>query len=231
VPGESLKYRVFYDSWLTAWITAGYGTMTITESDSEYYGRKTWEIEVIGRSAGLFNLFYKVEDRFVSFFDPEALIPWHFVRRTLEGSYQVSDDVYFNHFNGTATSSKKTQEITPYVQDIVSAFYYVRTFDFDTAEVNDVFYQDFFLDDSLYTSRVVFLGRERLKTPLGKFNCLKFRPEVAVGEIFQEPYPMVLWVTDDRNRIPLLIKSAVIIGSVMIELVDYSGLLYPLGKK
>lgn len=230
-PGEKLKYRVFYDSWLTSWITAGYGTMTISEGDKEFYGRKTWKIKITGKSAGLFNLFYKVDDEFESHFDPVALIPWFFIRNTSEGNYKVRDEVVFDHYKGVAKSLKKTKPITPNVQDLVSSFYYVRTFNFDSAKVNDIYDQDFFLDDSLYNSRVVFLGRERVKTVLGTFDCLKFKPEVAVGEIFQEPYPMILWVTDDQNRIPVLIKSAVYIGSVSIELIEYSGLRHPLEKK
>lgn len=230
-PGESLKYRVFYDSWLTSWITAGYGKMSISEGGREFYGRKTWKIKVTGKSAGLFNLFYKVDDEFESHLDPVALVPWFFIRNTSEGSYKVRDEVTFDHYKGTATSQKKTRPVTPYVQDLISSFYYVRTFNFDSAQANDVYKQDFFLDDSLYNSRVVFLGRERVKTEVGVFDCLKFKPEVAVGEIFQEPYPMILWVTDDKNRIPVLIKSSVYIGSVTIELIEYSGLRHPLGIK
>lgn len=231
VPGEALKYRVFYDSWLTNWLTAGYGRMSISEGGKEFYGRKTWKIQIRGESAGLFNLFYKVDDLFESHFDPEALVPWYFIRNTSEGNYKVWDEVTFDHYTGTATSKKKTKPVTPYVQDLVSSFYYVRTFNFDSAKVNDVYDQDFFLDDSLYNSRVVFLGRERVKTVIGTFDCLKFKPEVAVGEIFQEPYPMILWVTDDKNRIPVLIKSTVYIGSVSIELIEYKGLKHPLGVK
>ncbi len=222
--GEFLKYRVFYDSWMTSWLTAGYGTMEVAPEFETINGRKAYHIVVNGYSNGLFNLFYKVRDRFESYLDAEAQMSLKFVRRTQEGSYIRNDDILFDHQRLTATSTRKIKSITPYVQDMVSAFYYVRNWDFDSAQAGDRYTIDFFLDDSLYHSEIVFLGREKVKTDFGTINCIKFKPRVASGEIFQEQYPMELWVTDDRNKIPVMIRSAVIIGSVRIELVEYKGL-------
>jgi hypothetical protein len=227
LPGEFLKYRVFYDSWITSNLTAGYGTMEIDPELKMTNGRETYHITVTGNSAGLFNLFYKVRDRFETFVDTQGMMPLKFIRRTREGGYKRDDDVTFDHVRKTAQSKRHLKEITAYTQDIVSAFYYVRTWNFDTAEVNDAYYLDFFLDDSLYHSEIIFEGREWVNTDFGEIYCMKFKPKVAVGEIFQEPYPMELWVSDDRNKIPVLMRSAVFIGSVKIELVEYSGLRYP----
>ena len=225
--GESLKYRVFYDSWITSGLTAGYGTMTVSESPRKFHDRDVVQILITGKSAGLFNLFYKVDDRFESYFDTTNFVPWMFVRRTKEGKYVFDDDVTFEQYDHIAKSRRKEKTIPENVQDIVSAFYYMRTINFDSAKVDQEYYLNFFLDDSVYTSRIIFQGRENVETTLGKFRCLKFKPQVASGGIFQEPYPMVLWVTDDRNKIPVLGKSAVFIGSVTIELIEFSGLMYP----
>jgi hypothetical protein len=82
----------------------------------------------------------------------------------------------------------------------------------------------FYLDDSLYVSRIYFEGREVVKTEAGTFRCMKFKPMVATGNVFSQPYPMNVWVTDDPYRIPVLVRSAVIIGSVKMELTGYQGL-------
>lgn len=60
-----------------------------------------------------------------------------------------------------------------------------------------------------------------VETELGIFRCLTFKPMVATGDVFSNPYPMTLWITDDRNKIPVLAKSAVIVGSVKMELIRY----------
>jgi hypothetical protein len=228
--GEFLKYKIFYDSWMTYYLTAGYGTLEIDSQPVNINGRETYHIKVLGNSAGLFNLFYKVHDRLETFIDEEGMMPWKFIRSTHEGSYKREDEVMFDHQNKKAHSMRAVKDITPYVQDIVSAFYYMRTWNFDTAKVNDEYFLDFFLDDSLYHSEIIFLGREKVKTDFGEISCMKFKPLVAVGELFQEPYPAELWVTDDKNKIPVLIRSAVFIGTVKIELVEYKGLRYPLGE-
>ncbi len=229
--GEFLKYRVFYDSWITYWITAGFGTTEIATEPVEINGKPTYHIIVNGSSANVFNVFFKVRDNFETFMDEKELIPYKFIRNTREGGYKKDDTVFFDHKAKTATSTRKVKRITPGVQDIVSAFYYVRNWDFDTAEVNDSYPLDFFLDDSLYHGEIIFLGREILKTEFGKIRCLKFKPRVATGEVFADPYPMEMWVSDDRNKIPVLMKSAVFVGSVKIELVEYKGLRYSFGRK
>jgi hypothetical protein len=226
--GEFLKYRVYYDSWMTSWLTAGYGTMTVGETDRKFQEREVYHVEVIGKSTKFFNLFMKVDDRFESYLDKEALLPWMFIRRTREGSYVKDDDVVFDYGKMTAASRQMERSIPPGLQDMVSAFYYMRTCDFDTAVAGDEYHVQFYLDDSLYHSRIVFLGRENVETGMGIFPCMKFKPQVAMGEVFTEQYPMVLWVSDDRNKIPVLGRSGVYIGSVTIELIEYSGLLYPL---
>jgi hypothetical protein len=229
--GEELKYRVFYDSWMTYWMTAGTGTMKIYPEPVTKQGRETYQIEVTGNSVGIFTLFYKVRDKFTSYLDKKALVPLEFYRKTHEGSFRMTDEVVFDHENLTATSPKMVKPITPGVQDVVSAFYYMRTMDFDTARKGDAYYIDFYLDDSVYRSRVIFMGRDWVETGLGKFYCMGFKPQVAQGDLFKEPYPMMLWVTDDSNKIPILAKSGVYIGSITLELIDYKGLKYPLGKK
>lgn len=229
--GETGKYRVYYDSWLTSGISAGIGLISIKDDVRQFNSRNTFHFEVIGRSVGLFNWFFKVDDRFESFADEESLIPYHFIRRTHEGSYKYEDEVDFDHENGIAKSRRKEKTITPGIKDIVSAFYYMRKLDLSDIEKGQEYQLNFFLDDSAYVSKIIYLGKEVVETKLGKFRCLKFKPMMAQGEIFQEPYPMVLWVTDDRNKVPVLGKSSVIVGSVKIELVKIEGLKYPMDAK
>ncbi len=229
--GEFLKYNIYYDSWLLNRFVAGIGTMKVSDQPVLVNGRETYHIEVTGNSVGVFNWFYKVRDRFETYLDTSAFIPWKFVRHTREGKFVLNDQVYFDHLNNYAQSSRNKKDIPEYVQDIVSVFYYMRTLDFDTTEVNDEYYMDFFLDDSVYVSRIVFLGRETVETGLGVFRCLKFKPQVAQGEVFQEPYPMVLWITDDENKIPVLGSSSVFIGRINIELIEYDGLLHGVAKR
>jgi len=224
---EKLKYRVYYYSMITGKVTAGIATLEIANKPAKVANRNTYHVEAIGKSKGLFNLFYKVHDRFETFIDEDSLVPLSFIRRTREGGYVVDDDVVFDHNNLTATSRQETKKIKPNTQDIISAFYYARTLDFANLKPGQNFPMVFYLDDSVYTSVIQYLGKETIEIDMGRFKCLKFKPMVVTGEAFSEPYPMTLWISDDKNRIPVLVESEIIIGSVKMEILKYSGLRNP----
>ncbi len=226
--GEKLKYKVYYDSFITGKVNAGTVTLEVKHTNRRFNKREVYHIVGIGKSNPAFDTFFKVRDRFESFMDKEALVSHHFIRETKEGGYVMEDDVYFDHENGLAKSSRTTKTIEPNIQDIISAVFYARTFDFTNAKEGQNFQVDFHLDDSVYVSVVQFTGRELVETDLGVFRCLAFKPMVVTGEVFSNPYPMKLWVTDDENKLPVLGKSEVVVGSVKMELIKFSGLRHPI---
>ncbi len=229
--GERLVYKVYWDAWVLPKIVAGTATLEITQENKQFDSRDTYHIVGVGNSSGMLAKFYTVSDRYETYLDEQALIPWLFVRRTKEGSYVRNDDVEFDRKNKLARGSYATREVPDNVQDILSALYYARTMDFTSAREGDVFPVDFFLDDSIYISQVVFQGRETIKVNKDSFRCLKFKPRVLVGPVFSEPYPMTVWVTDDSNRIPVRVESKVLVGKIKVELQDFSGLANPLTAK
>jgi hypothetical protein len=229
--GEKLDFKVYYHSLVTGNVTAGYGSLLVTQDNRKFMNRDTYHIVATGKSSGFFNMFFKVDDRFESYVDEDGIYPWLFTRRTREGGYKKDDEVNFNQLRGSAISRKKVTHIPINVQDIISSFFFARTLDGNTIKPGDVINLPFFLDDSVYYSKVKFFGRETIKTSLGRIKCLKLKPLMAKGAVFKEEYPMTLWVSDDGNKIPILAESAVIVGSVRMELIGFSGLLNPFSSK
>jgi len=229
--GEKLDFKVYYHSAVTGNVTAGYGTLEVLQDNRKFMNRDTYHIVATGKSSGFFNMFFKVDDRFESYVDEDGIFPWLFTRRTREGGYKKDDEVNFNQLRGSAISRKKVTHIPINVQDIISSFFFARTLNGNTIKPGDVINLPFFLDDSVYFSKVKFFGRETIKTSIGKIKCLKLKPLLAKGNVFKEDYPMTLWVSDDGNKIPILAESAVIVGSVRMELISYSGLLNPFSSK
>jgi len=223
-PGERIQFRFYYDAWLTGKVTAGIGIAEVKESDKTFYDRPVYHIDAEGFSKGLFHLFYKVKDEFDSYIDQEFLAPHQFVRQTREGGYQKFDEYNFNHEKEYVVTRTDSMSIPRYTQDFISAVYYTRTFEDDSLKPGDIFYVNFFIDDSVYHSAVFFEGREIIEIKLGTFKCLRLKPMMAVGDVFTETYPMTIWVTDDDNHLPILGKSAVFIGNIKMELMEYQGL-------
>jgi len=226
--GERLKYGFYYDAWLTGKIIAGYGVLEVKEADSSFNQQAVYHIAAEGKSKGIFNWFYKVHDQFDSFVDKETLAPHYFVRRTREGGYKKNDEYLFNQQENYVISRSDSLAIPPFTQDFISAVYFARTFDTDSLKKGDVIPINFFLDDSVYNSAVIYDGKGIVDIDLGKFHCLKFLPGMATGEVFSDKYPMELWVTDDKNHVPILARSAVIVGNVKAELVEFEGLASPM---
>lgn len=227
-PGEVLKFRFYYDAWLTGKVTAGIGIAEVKAPDKKFSGRPVYHYDTEGSSKGLFRLFYKVYDQFDSYVDRETLAPYLLIRRTREGGYEKDDEYHFNHDRNYVVTRTDSMDIPPFTQDFVSAVYYARTFRTDTLDIGDRLYVDFFLDDSVYTSAIIYEGKEIVDIKLGKFRCLRFKPMMAVGEVFTERYPMTLWISDDKNHVPVLAKSAVYVGNLKMELMEYENLANPL---
>lgn len=229
--GERLNFRVFYDSFLTGHVHAGEVILEIENDPGVINGRNTMNVVAQARSKGAFNLFFRVVNRYESNLDMEAIAPLRFMRRISEGRYRKYEEVMFNQFDNIAVSRTATVPIKPYMQDFISIFYYLRTNDFRTARPGDDFDVSFFLDDSIYVSRVVFDGREEITTREGRFRTLRFKPQVLEGSVFSQPYPMTLWISDDQNKIPVLIESGIVVGRIRMELSSFRGLKNPFTSK
>lgn len=229
--GEKLEYKVYYHSALTGKILAGNGTLEVKAENRKFKNRNTMHIVGIGRSKGAFNWFFKVNDRFETYIDEKGLFPWMFINRTREGQYKKDDDITFHQDGGQAVSRNAVTPLPENVQDFVSGFYYARTLDITKVAEGGGFTVPFFLNDTVYESRIIYEGKEVVTIGIGTFNCLKFKPMVVKGDIFSDPYPMSIWVTDDRNRVPILFESAVIVGKVKMELIEYTGLANPFTAK
>ena len=239
--GESLRYEAYYHSFVTGRVTAGIVTLNIPNENTQFYGRDTYHVIGEGRTKGLFNMFYKVIDRYDTYIDTETLAPWKFVRRVNEDNYIIDQDIFMNQFDKTAKvyhyKNKRAEAYTKdvsvpaYIQDIISAFYYARTFDVSNVKMNQEFPITFILDDSLYTTKIIYEGKANISTRLGEFRCMKFKPMLLKGQIFSEPYPMVMYISDDNNRVPIMAESEVLVGTVRLELIKYSDLANPMLSK
>ncbi|MDD3875903.1 MAG: DUF3108 domain-containing protein [Bacteroidales bacterium] len=229
--GEKITYRAYYDSFLTGNVNAGEASLEIQRESKVVAGRNTMHVVGLGKTKGLFNLFFKVVNRYETFIDERAIVPLLFIRRTDEGGYKISQDVTFNQYTHKAISNTATVNVVENVQDIISAFYYARTMDASHLSVGDEIPINFFLDDSVYVTKIIYEGVENVNIRLGTFRCLRFKPMVLTGTVFKQPYPMTLWISDDKNKIPVLAQSGILVGSVKLELMKYSGLRNPLTSK
>lgn len=223
-PGERLDYKIYYKTLVLGNLKAGEGSISVEKKNKIFYNRGTYHIKAQGKSIGIFKFFIKIDDRFETYVDRKSLFSWNFIRNIKEGKYRKYENIKFNAHKNLAFSKKKTTPIPDNIQDIISVIYYARTLDFSDKKIGDTFPLNFFIDDSVYLSVMKYEGKEIIKTAFGKISCLKLKPMVVTGEVFKEKYPLTLWISDDKNHIPILVISGLKVGSIRLELINFSGL-------
>ncbi len=225
-PGELLRLRVHYGL-----ITAGYATFEVLPTIEKVNDKDCYHIRADGKSLVSFNWFFPVDDRFDTWIDKDAFIPYKYNRKVHEGSFKYQDNVIFDYKTMTVTGKQGVFKIKTGVQDMVSAIYYARTLNLTEMKPGTVIKLDAFMDDKVYNLGIKILGKETLKTALGTFKTIKISPTVVAGRVFKGANEMKVWVTDDENYLPLKIESPVMVGSISVDLKSFSGLKHPLNSK
>lgn len=224
-PGEWLKFRIHY-----GFLNASYATLKVNTDEIDSI--PVYHVVGKGKTAGFASLFFKVDDTYESYFGKQDGRPYKFVRKINEGGYTKDIEINFDHEKDEAVlNDKKNQKkfnftIQDDIQDLISAFYYLRNnFKFEDLVVGEAIELDMLYDDDgVFKFKLKYLGKEVVKTKYGKVECLKFRPYVQSGRVFKEQESLSLWVSNDLNKIPIRIKADLAVGAIKVDLDGYNGL-------
>lgn len=238
VVGERVTYTVSY-TWLMLWTDVGEVNFEV-KSDKKF-GRDALHLHCTGKSYPFYDWFFKVRDLYESWVDPVTLEPIYFNRAINEGGYKKeneytfkkkSNQIYARIKRRDKPSTYDTLNVPSCTYDVVTAIYISRNLDFSKAEIGKVIPVSVALDREVYNVGYKFLGRETKNiSGLGKFKCLKFQVDLVAGDVFSGEQKLMVWVTDDRNKIPISIESPIKVGSIKVRVIDWHGLRHPLTSK
>lgn len=223
--GEWFKFRMSYSGFLKA------GNATLLVKEETLNKKEVFHVVGKGWTTGMIKWFFKVKDRYESYFDKQTILPYKFVRNIDEGGHTKDLEIEFDQVNNKAYindkkhSTKKVLNTSPNIQDMVSTYYYLRNnLDIDKLNVGDEVRIDMFFDEESYGFKLKYLGEETISTDFGKIESLKFRPYVMAGRVFKEEESLTLWVSKDKNKLPLRIKADLAVGSLRADLEAFKGL-------
>lgn len=223
--GEWLKFRMHYGM-----LNASYATLHV--KSAKIKGKPVYHVVGKGKTTGWASVFFKVDDTYESYFDKKDGKPYKFIRKINEGGYTKDIEINFDHkedkavLNDKKNKKKYNFELKDSIQDLISAFYYLR----NNYDPNDLVVGEaiklrmLYDDDGVFNFKLKYLGTEVVKTKFGKVECYKFRPLVQSGRVFKEQESLSLWVSTDDNRIPIRIKADLAVGSIKADLDAYNGL-------
>ena len=210
--GEKLEFDINY-----GFINAGTASLEVARL-IEYNSRPAYQIVSLAESNSFFSSFYRVEDRAESIMDALGIFSWKFEKNIREGGYS-SDRLYaFDQKNHFTVYKGDTIAVEPFVQDALSVMYYTRT---QNLEVGKSIFVPNFIDGRKMMLEVQVQKREKITVPAGTFDCIVVEPISTSVGLFKHEGTLKVWLTDDRLKMPVLMKSKVVVGSISAELTDY----------
>lgn len=222
--GEKINYYVKFGP-----IIGGHATLLL----KQYYydNRMVYYARGEGKTVGLAEKLYSVKDVFESYFDLTTLLPYKAIRDVKEGNYRKRDEAIFHHTENTVYCVRKDtlMSVPAGILDMVSVLFYLRSLDLQNLLPGDVLHPVTFFNEALFPFDIRYKGKEIVKTKFGKIKCFRFDPVVEPGRMFASEDDMIIWISDDQNRIPVKVRFDLLVGSLHMELSEYANLKYPLG--
>jgi hypothetical protein len=212
---ERLEYELTWSG-----IKAGTASLEVLENGPY--------IQFVSRavSSDFVSVFYRVEDVAVSSLLKESHKtlpgkPYNYKLKTSEGRHKKDKEVFFDFKEKKATyfnyldKEKLVFGINETTMDALSCFYYVR---YLPLPVGKSIYVEIFDSKKLYKAEVQVVRKEEIQIPLGTFKAILIKPILLSEGIFSRKGDVLIWVTDDEKRLPLLLKTKVKVGAITATL-------------
>ncbi|MCK4663230.1 MAG: DUF3108 domain-containing protein [Bacteroidales bacterium] len=233
--GEKITYDVYYN-WAFIWLNAG--EVYFKVGLKKYNNKPVYHFESFGRTHEKYDWIFKVRDKYETIADTNTFNPLIFKRNTYEGGYYVKNKYYFDHsenkiFTFTENTKKSytqdTLALPKCTFDVLTTIYYSRNIDYSKHNINDKIPLSLIIDNEVFDLYIKYLGKDTIKTKDGIiYNCIKFKPLLVEGTIFSGGENMTVWVSDDENKIPILVEAKILVGTVKAFLTDYENIRYEL---
>jgi len=197
--------------------------------------------KAVGKSYPSYSWIFEVSDYFYSYVDKETLLPVRAKRDIDEDGYIIHNDIFFDQESKYASSTLIVNDKEPKVIekefdscmfDILSVIYSLRNVDKTNLNTGDMIPFNMMMDDETYDLNMEYVGDVGVKKvkDLGEFKAVKISPSLIKGRVFDKNKRMQVWVSNDKNNIPLIIESPLAIGKIKVILQDYKGLIHPLNE-
>lgn len=219
---EKLEFKIRY-----GFINAGNASLTL----SKVVYRDSIDVIKISaktRTNSFFDKIFKIRDSITSHWDSKNRISYEYSKNLREGSYkqkrihyyypELNLSYYIKYKPGTNTSTKeKKMKIPDNTQDILSAFYDIRSRDLEVGKDEMI---NVVADGEQYTVKVLVHKIEKIKTIFGLQKCFVIEPILTGEAIFKQTGKIKIWITADKEKIPVKLQSKIIFGSFYAELKD-----------
>jgi len=194
-----------------------------------------------GQTHKQYDWFFKVRDSFESYVDSAEFKTLRFFRNSSEGGYDVKNKYFFDYNDMqiqtiTQNSNKPltldTLILPDCTYDVLTTIYYARNINFNLYQVGDKIPLSIIIDNEIFELYIKYLGKTEITLRTGdSYRCIIFKPLLVEGTIFSGGEDMTVWVTDDENKIPVLVEAKILIGSIKAVVSEMQGIRHPINSK
>jgi hypothetical protein len=227
--GESLRFK---GSYYMSSLWADLAEIKIDVKDQNSGGKVLYAITATVSTYSNYDSFFKIRDYFQTMTDKSDLKPYLFIRNVDEGGFKFSmkytirraalQAKYDFEQNGNKRSS--VIKIQPDTHDFISVLYYIRTLDFEKMPVNKVTTISLLVDEKINYLSIKYKGKETIKTEtFGNKACYKLGVSIN-HEAVPTKETNNIWLTADKNKIPVFVKADIPVGSIQMRLVEAKGI-------
>ncbi len=196
------------------------GEATLTsEGPSVFRGESIFVITSIEKTKGLFSYFYKVNDKYVSFARSSDLTPLRFFTHIEEGKFKKEITVDY-YDDSIVYSDHRRYDTDKRYRDILSALYYIRRLNI---KVGDTLRIPVHTGGKPNIMEVPVVNTLEISVPAGRFKTYVLKPIVKGEKIFGEEGGLFIYLSDDKERVPVMIKSKLYFGSINFVLKERKG--------
>lgn len=234
--GEKLEFALQYNF---AGLHTDVGYAYVKLDSLTFNGEEAFVLSAYGQTVKFFDWVFKVREDFKSWFTRDGLKPLKFTRDTYEGGYVAKNTYLYDWtladpmIHADVYSSKRGQRsmdipLTRCTFDLPSLFYYARNMNFDVVDPGRKYPMTFAIDDDVYNVYFILHGRQTIFVKgIGMVKVIKFGAKLLEGEVFKGEEDMIIYVSDDMNRLPVYFEAPLLVGRATGRLIGWEGLKHP----
>lgn len=191
------------------------GELVLSAKRAQLEGRPTYKFEMSVLSNEFLSKIFLVRDYMASWVDPSPFRSLRFELHSVEGKRVKDELVEFNYAEGVAKRGDKQIALDGPTLDSLSSVYFIRTLDLNGGKPIEIDV----VSRKRFSLRVEVQGRETVVTPVGTFRTIRIEPRIVRGAgLIGKGQNLVLWVTDDENKVPVQLRSKLKVGTLVGKL-------------
>jgi len=199
------------------------GKATLIAENEKINKKQTIHYRMRGRTTGIVDKIYEVNDVYESWVDPETYLPVKSIRNVKEQKYRFYDEVTYDHINDSLFSLKSGRKKVPgKINDLVSVFFYIRQNQyFEDLLAGKKVQIPVYHGDDLFMMELEYIGIETIDTKIGRKECYVVSPKVPKGKLLKGSNDLKIYITKDKNRLPIYAEFELVLGALKCELNSY----------